>query len=158
AASKARMRKRVASPAARSAASPWARDRPGRASLALSSPDIKICLYLLGTCFKSHRVSRVALGTGEFLVFDALRQHGIIAEAPLLVFLVILEIALEPFDVAVALEGKNVGGDAVEEEAVVADDDGAAGEVFERRLERRQSLDVEIVGRLVEQDQVRARL
>jgi hypothetical protein len=33
-----------------------------------------------------------------------------------------LEIALEPFDVAVALEGEDVGGEAVEEPAVVADD------------------------------------
>ena len=73
-------------------------------------------------------------GAGEFLVFDAFRQHGVLAQSPLLVLLVILEIALEPFDVAVALEGEDVGGDAVEEEAVVADDDGAAREVFERGL------------------------
>ena len=53
------------------------------------------------------------------------------------------EVAFEPFHVAVAFEGEHVGGDAVEKEAVVADDDGAAGEVeqglFERteRVERR---------------------
>jgi hypothetical protein len=41
------------------------------------------------------------------------------------------QVALEPFDVAVALEGEDVGGDAVEEPAVVADDDGAAGEVLD---------------------------
>ena len=46
----------------------------------------------------------------------------------------------------------------VEEEAVVADDHRAAGERFERLLERAQRLDVEIVGRLVEQQHVAALL
>jgi hypothetical protein len=41
---------------------------------------------------------------------------------PLVVLLVVLAIALEPLDVAVALEGQDVGGDAVEEPAVVGDD------------------------------------
>jgi hypothetical protein len=49
-----------------------------------------------------------------------------------------------------------VRGDAVEEPAVVADDDGAAGEVEQRLLERPQRVDVEVVGRLVEQQQVAA--
>src|SRR6185437_1046146 len=49
-----------------------------------------------------------------------------------------------------------VGGDAVEEEAVVADDDGAAGEVEQSLLQRAQRVDVEVVGRLVEQEKVRA--
>jgi len=48
--------------------------------------------------------ARLVLGAREFLVFDALRQHGVFAKAALLVFLVILEIALEPFDVAVAYQ------------------------------------------------------
>src|SRR5688572_23838245 len=51
------------------------------------------------------------------------------AHPPPLVLLVGFEIAFEPFDVAVALEGEDVGGEAVEEEAVVADHDGAAGEI-----------------------------
>ena len=40
----------------------------------------------------------------------------------------------------------------------MADDDAAAGEVLERFLERRQRLGVEIVGRLVEQQDIGARL
>src|SRR3990170_8469602 len=118
-ASSARMRKRVASPAARNAASAWARDRPGLFALALSSPDIKICLYLLGPRCKtpcSVRAAPGSLGAREFLVFDALRQHGILAEASFLIFLVILEIALEPLDMAVAFERQDVGGDAIEKE------------------------------------------
>ena len=46
---------------------------------------------------------------------------------------------------------------AVEEPAVVRDHDGAAGEVEQRLLERAQRVDVEVVGRLVEQQQVAAR-
>ena len=59
---------------------------------------------------------------------------------------------------AVALEGEDVRRDAVEEPAVVADDHGAAGIVEQRLLERAQRVDVEVVGRLVEQQQVGALL
>src|SRR5204862_5115050 len=75
-----------------------------------------------------------------------------------LVLLIGLEIPLEPFDVAVALEGEDVGRQPVEEEAVVADDHRAAGEILESFLERAQSLHVEIVGGLVEQEDVTALL
>jgi hypothetical protein len=51
---------------------------------------------------------------------------------------------------------EDVGGDAVEEPAIVADDDGAAGEGEQRVLEVAQGVDVEVVGRLVEQQQVAA--
>ena len=44
-------------------------------------------------------------------------------EAPQAVLLVVLVVALEPLDVAVALVGQHVGGDAVEEPAVVGDHD-----------------------------------
>jgi hypothetical protein len=60
--------------------------------------------------------------------------------------------------VAVALEGQRVRRDAVEEPAIVADDHGAAGEIGQRVFQRAQRVDVEIVGRLVEQQQVGAGL
>src|SRR3984957_18033603 len=87
-----------------------------------------------------------------------MRDDAVDSEATLLIFLVVGEIALEPFDMAVAFEGQHVGGDAVQKEAVVAYDDGAAGEVEQRLFERAQRVDVEVVGRLVEQEQVRAAL
>src|SRR5690242_7909152 len=74
----------------------------------------------------------ICISPAEFLVPDAVRDRGIDAEPPLLVFLVIGEIALEPLDVALALERQHVGGDAVQKPAVVADDDRAAGEILER--------------------------
>ena len=40
----------------------------------------------------------------------------------------------------------------------MADDDGAAGEVFQRFFQRADRVDVQIVGRLVEQEDVRAAL
>ena len=66
------------------------------------------------------------------------------------------EVAFEKRHLAVAFEGQDVGGDAVEEPAVVADDDGAAGEVFQRFFERAQGVDVQVVGGLVQQQDVGA--
>src|SRR3546814_3100198 len=57
-----------------------------------------------------------------------------------------------------ALKGQDVRREAVEEEAVVADDHRAAGEIFERFLERRERFGVEVVGRLVEQQNVAAEI
>ena len=65
--------------------------------------------------------------------------------------------ALEPRHRRVALEREDVRRDPVEEPAVVRDHDGAAGEVEQRLLERAQRVDVEVVRRLVEQQQVAAR-
>jgi hypothetical protein len=57
-----------------------------------------------------------------------------------------------------ALVGQDVRRDPVEEPAVVADDDGAAGELQQGVLQRAERLDVEVVGRLVEEQQVAALL
>ena len=65
------------------------------------------------------------------------------------------EVSLEPFHVAVALEWRACGGD-VSRNAVVADDDGAAGEILQRLFQCAQRIDVEIVGRFVEQQQIGA--
>ena len=68
-------------------------------------------------------------------------DDGIGSKPPHLVALVVLEVALEPLDMTVAFERENVRGDAVEEPAIVADDDRAAGEILERLLERAQRVD-----------------
>ena len=72
--------------------------------------------------------------------------------------LVLLVVSLEPDHAAVALEGQHVRRDAIEEPAVVADHHRTAGECEQRVLEGAQRVDVEVVGGLVEQQQVAAAL
>src|SRR5882724_5527616 len=85
-----------------------------------------------------------------------MRPVGLGAELLAAEALVRLEVPLEPPDLRVALEREYVSGDPVEEPAVVRDDDGAAREREQRLLERAQRVHVEVVGRLVEQQQVAA--
>src|ERR1700757_4277158 len=76
------------------------------------------------------------------------------------VLLVGSEVALEPeplgLVVVVALPRQDVSARPVEEPAVVGNHHRAAGELLQRVLQRAQRLDVEVVGWLVEQDQVSA--
>src|SRR3954469_16344724 len=65
--------------------------------------------------------------------------------------------AFEPRGLRVALEREDVRRDAVEEPPIVGDDDRAAGELEQRLLERAERVDVEIVRRLVEEQDVAAR-
>ena len=60
---------------------------------------------------------------------DPLRLVGFVAQQFSSLFVVRLVISLEPRHLAVALEGEDVRGDAVQEPAVVADDDRAAAEI-----------------------------
>src|SRR5690349_6382159 len=90
----------------------------------------------------------------ELPILDAMRPICLGAEATLPVGLVVLVIAFEPHHPAVALERQHMGGNPIEKPPVVADDDGAAGVVDQRLLERAQRVDVEVVGRLVQQQQV----
>ncbi len=64
-----------------------------------------------------------------------MRFDGLIAEPALLVLFVVGEVAFEPFDVAVALEGENVRREAIQEEAIMLDHHGAPGKIFERRFQ-----------------------
>src|SRR3954469_3763506 len=77
---------------------------------------------------------------------------------PLEIFDVALIVALEPHRLRIALEGENVGRDAIEEPAIVGDYHRAGGKIDESFLESPQSIDVEVVGGLVEQQQISARL
>src|SRR5689334_11877270 len=103
---------------------------------------------LMVMCSGALRHRRLPL---QLAVARAVWAGCLFAKAPDLVFLVGFEVTLKPFDVTVALEREDVRGQAVEEEAIVADDHGTAGEVLDRFLERAQGFDVEIVGWLVEQ-------
>jgi len=84
------------------------------------------------------------------------RAVGLGAERLAAVLLVGVEVALEPSHLRVALERQDVRGDAIQEPAIVGDDHRAPGEAQDSLLERAQRVDVEIVGRLVEQQDVAA--
>src|SRR5438046_4885247 len=92
------------------------------------------------------------------LVADAVRRVGVLAEALPAVLEVVGIVALEPHGLRIAFEGQDVGRHAVEEPAVVRDHHRAARKAEQRALERAQRLDVEVVGRLIEQQQVAAAL
>src|SRR5205809_6041553 len=104
---------------------------------------------------RRRRIRRSRL-PAELLELDAVGDEAVGAQPAFLVLFVGREVALEPFDLAVALEGQDVGRQPVEEPAVVGDDHRTAGELLQRLLEVLQGLDVQVVGRLVEQDQVAA--
>src|SRR5262249_6502894 len=96
------------------------------------------------------------VSAAQLLVANPVGMVGFLAEPLAALGLVNLVVALAPHGLAVALEGQDVGGDAVEEPAVVADDDGTAAEVQQRLLQGPQGVHVEVVGGLVEQQQVAA--
>src|SRR5690606_23035319 len=92
----------------------------------------------------------------EGLEAQTVRLGAFLAEAALLVLLVLAIVALEELHVRITLERQNVRGDTVQEPAIVADHQRHARELQQRILERTQRLHVEIVGRLVEQQHVAA--
>ncbi len=51
---------------------------------------------------------------GKLLVLQPVRDDAVGAEAAHLVLLVVLEVALEPLDMALAFEGEDVRGDPVD--------------------------------------------
>ena len=64
--------------------------------------------------------------------------------------LVFLEIAFEPFDLAVSFEDEKVSAYPVEEVAVMAGDHYAAGEFIEGFLQYAHGVHVKVIGRFVE--------
>jgi hypothetical protein len=95
------------------------------------------------------------------LQFPILHPHGLVRRRPepfVPRLFVIGEITLVPDHRAVALKRENVGGDTVQKPAVMAYHHHAAGKIEDRLFERLQGLDVEIVGRFVEEQHVAAAL
>src|SRR4029077_9108450 len=98
------------------------------------------------------------LAAGERLVADLLRGFGARAQPLVPVRLVVLVVALEPHHPAVALEGEHVGGHPVEEPPVVADHHRVARGGEPRVFQRPQGVDAQVVGGLLEEQQVAAAL
>src|SRR5438093_12241082 len=127
-----------------------------RFTTSMQSRRARRVLTLSGQCVDEDGWARVS-GARQRAVLDAVRLPvGAVLLAHLL--FVRLVVALEPAHATVALEDEQVCRDAVEEPAVVADNDDASREIEQRFFERAQRVDVEIVRRLVEEQHVAARL
>ena len=83
-----------------------------------------------------------------------MRLIGFLAQPPLPIRFVLAVVPFKPDHLAVAFKRHDVGRDAIQKPAVVTADDGAAGETFQSFFQGAQGVDVEIVGRLVEDDEV----
>src|ERR1700742_4228810 len=118
----------------------------------------KSCHSPSGSSSDTSCVSYPNLTAGELAVGDAVRAGGLSAETLDLVLLVGLEVALEPEPVRAALPGQDVRRHPVQEPPVVAGDDRAARELQQRVLQAPEGLDIQVVGGLVEQQQVAALL
>jgi hypothetical protein len=78
-------------------------------------------------------------------VFDPVRLIGVYAEPLTAVRFVLGVIAVEENDVTLAFERKYMRGDAVEEPAVVTDDEHTADKIFQSFLKRAHCVDIEII-------------
>ena len=91
-------------------------------------------------------------------MLQALWFQRIGTKAAFLVLFVIFEVAFKPLHMGLTFEGKNMGADPVKEEAIVGNDHGTAGEVYQSIFKRTQGFHVQIVGRFIEQQHIAAGL
>ena len=64
--------------------------------------------------------------------------------------MIVTVVALEQDDLAVALKGKYVGGDAIQEPAIVGYHHDAAGEGQQGLFQGAQGFDIEVIGGFVQ--------
>ena len=86
-----------------------------------------------------------------------MRLHRRLAQSTATVVLVLGVVSLEPGNLRVTLEREDVRGDAVQEPTVVRDHQHATGKVQDGVFKRAQSIDIQVVGRLVQKQHVSAR-
>ena len=93
---------------------------------------------------------------GDAFVLDTLGLNGLGAVGLLLPLFVFGEVAFEELHLALILVVEDVGGDTVEEPAVVRDHHGRAGEVQQGFFQCAQGFHVKVVGWFVQQQKVAA--
>jgi hypothetical protein len=69
---------------------------------------------------------------------------------------VTLVVTFVPHNFTFAFKGKYVGSHTVEKPSIVADDDGATSKIKESFLKGAQSVDVKVVGRFIQKEEVAA--
>jgi diguanylate cyclase (GGDEF)-like protein len=97
---------------------------------------------------------RMAVNVAPFLIRHTILRVTISLGVATAEHVVLRVVPVEEDHPAVALEGQDVRGDAVQEPAVVADDHGAAGEVLQGLFQGAHGVHVQVVGRLVQQQHV----
>jgi len=90
----------------------------------------------------------------ELAVPDPVWLISVFAQPLLPIRFVLTIVSFIPHHFAVAFKGQNVRGDSIQEPAVVAADHSAAGEILQAFFQRPQGIYVQVVGRLVEDDQI----
>src|SRR5207244_7157890 len=90
----------------------------------------------------------------ELLIANPVRAIRFLAEPLPPVGLVLAIIAFKPHDLAVSFERQDVGRDAVQKPAVVAAHHAATAEPLEPFLQGPHGVHVQVVGRLVQQQQI----
>ena len=98
------------------------------------------------------------LRTRQITVFDTVRLVGVNAQAAFSVCLVLAVITVKILNVRIALKRQNVRCDAVEKPPVVTYHNSTARKVFESFFKRTHGVYIEIVCRLVQQDDVTSSL
>ena len=98
------------------------------------------------------------LTAGEGAVFDAVGAVGVGTQSLVSEFFVDLVGSFAPDDLAVSFEGQDVRREPIEEPAIVADDHGTTREIVETFFQRAERIDIEVVGRFVEHQEVSSRL
>lgn len=93
----------------------------------------------------------------QLLVLDPVRSLGIRAQATATVLFIILVVTLKPDHVAVTLKRENVRRDPIKEPPVMAYHHRASGEIKEGLLKSSERVDVKIICRLIEKDNVSVR-
>ena len=94
----------------------------------------------------------------NFFVFESFWGQRLDPETFFSIFFIIGKVAGKEIHNAFALKRHNVRADSVEKPAVVRDHDGAAPKFKQCFFERAHGIDVEVVRRLVEQQQISTRL
>src|ERR1700732_1052685 len=95
---------------------------------------------------------------GKWFVANAVRLIGVFPLALSVVIDVFLVVAFEPYDLRVAFERQNMRRDPIEEPAIMRNYHRAARERHQRIFQSAQGLNIEVIGRLVEQQDVAAGL
>ena len=94
------------------------------------------------------------LAVHQLPVRDPMRSVRVRSLSLFEIFGVIPVRPLEPHRLRIALKRQNVRCDSIEKPAIVRDHDRACREIDQRLLERAQCVNVEIIRRLVEQQQI----